>query len=232
MALLKWMHLRRLVPLTELLAGGAARPAPPRAEPAPAAAPPAARAPRPPAGQRPRARQRPAAAAQRAAEPPAAQPPAPRGRAGPHRAPRQPSRGRRATRPAKRTRRPPFWRRSSAPSGSSTARSSRRPSASTLVDDRLVFAFNAGQQRTLAAQVAQGRGWLESLASKGGRAQGGRSPPSRGDTVPEPAAGPASGPPPVESQHELKMAALDDDVVQALLEVFPAEIRDIEKIDP
>ena len=51
------------------------------------------------------------------------------------------------------------------------------------------------------------------------------------DAVPEPAA--ESAPDPRgESQHELKLAALDDEVVQALLEVFPAEIRDIEKIDP
>ena len=47
----------------------------------------------------------------------------------------------------------------------------------------------------------------------------------------EPAADPAPDPR-AESQRELKMAALDDEVVQALLEVFPAEIRDIEKIDP
>ena len=51
------------------------------------------------------------------------------------------------------------------------------------------------------------------------------------DAAAEPAAEPAPDPR-AESQRELKMAALDDEVVQALLEVFPAEIRDIEKIDP
>ena len=31
---------------------------------------------------------------------------------------------------------------------------------------------------------------------------------------------------------ELRAEAMDDHVVQAMLEVFPAEIRDVEKIDP
>ena len=228
MALLKWMHLRRLVPLTELLAGGAARAAAP-ARPAPPAAPPAARAPRPPAGQRPPQRRRPAAAAQRAAEPPAAAPPPPpAGSALPPEASAQPAPPGEAAREAdpkaailaeiKRAKR--FFH------GTVVAQAQRID----LVDDRLVFKFTAGQ-RTLATQVTQGRGWLESLASK----VAGRKvtvAAEQGDAAPEPAAGPAPGPPPAESQHELKMAALDDEVVQALLEVFPAEIRDIEKIDP
>ena len=168
MALLKWMHLRRLVPLTELLAGGAAR-SEPSTRPAPAAAAPAAQPPRPPARPRqaaaaPRSappparpapppaksapRQASAAAcapvARQASPPPAKSAPSParparrppsRRRRPPSRLRRPPGRRRRATRPARgpprRTRRPRFWPRSSVPSGSSTARSSRRPSAST-----------------------------------------------------------------------------------------------------
>ena len=224
MALLKWMHLRRLVPLTELLAGGDARSAAP-ARPAPAAAPPAPRAPRPPAGQRPSPRRRPDAAAQRAAEPPAAAPPPPpAGSAPPPEASAQPAPPGEADPKAailaeiKRAKR--FFH------GTVVAQAQRID----LVDDRLVFKFTAGQ-RTLATQVTQGRGWLEDLASK----VAGRKvtvAAEQGDAAPEPAAGRAPGPPPAESQHELKMAALDDEVVQALLEVFPAEIRDIEKIDP
>ncbi len=98
-----------------------------------------------------------------------------------------------------------------------------------LVDDRLIFTFTAGQ-RTLAAQLSQGSGWLESLASK----VAGRKvtvAAAQEDAAAEPAAEPAPDAR-AESQHELKAAALDDEVVQALLEVFPAEIRDIEKIDP
>ena len=224
MALLKWMHLRRLVPLTELLAGGSAR-AEPSSRPAPAAAPPAARAPRAPAGQRAPVRQRPAAAAPRPAPPPAE--PAPPPAEPPPAASAQPPPAQDAAAEAdpkaailaeiKRAKR--FFH------GTVVAQAQRID----FVDDRLVFAFTAGQ-RTLAAQLTQGRGWIESLASK----VVGRKvtvAAEQDDAPAEPAADPAPDPR-AESQHELKMAALDDEVVQALLEVFPAEIRDIEKIDP
>ncbi len=203
MALLKWMHLRRLVPLTELLAGSSA-PAEAPAGPAPAAAPPAARVPRAPTLPRP------SAAAPRSAPPPAESAP-------PGNAPAKADPKAAILAEIKRAKR--FFH------GTVVAQAQRID----LVDDRLVFAFTAGQ-RTLAAQLAQGRGWLESLASK----VVGRKvtvAAEQEDAAPEPAA--ESAPDPRgESQHELKLAALDDEVVQALLEVFPAEIRDIEKIDP
>ena len=203
MALLKWMHLRRLVPLTELLAGSSA-PAEAPAGPAPGAAPPAARVPRAPT------RPRPPAAAPRSAPPTAES--APPGDATAEADPK-------AAILAEIKRAKRFFH------GTVVAQAQRID----LVDDRLVFAFTAGQ-RTLAAQLAQGRGWLESLASK----VVGRKvtvAAEQEDVAPEPAA--ESAPDPRgESQHELKLAALDDEVVQALLEVFPAEIRDIEKIDP
>ena len=203
MALLKWMHLRRLVPLTELLAGSSA-PAEAPAGPAPGAAPPAARVPRAPT------RPRPPAAAPRSAPPTAES--APPGDATAEVDPK-------AAILAEIKRAKRFFH------GTVVAQAQRID----LVDDRLVFAFTAGQ-RTLAAQLAQGRGWLESLASK----VVGRKvtvAAEQEDVAPEPAA--ESAPDPRgESQHELKLAALDDEVVQALLEVFPAEIRDIEKIDP
>ena len=214
MALLKWMHLRRLVPLTELLTGAAAR-SEPSTRPAPAAAAPAARPPRPPA------RPRQAAKAPRSAPPPAEPAPPPAESAPPGEAAGE--------RPAeadpkaailaeiKRSKR--FFH------GTVVAQAQRID----LVDDRLVFAFTASQ-RTLAAQLTQGRGWIESLASK----VVGRKvtvAAEQDDAAAEPAADPAPDPR-AESQRELKMAALDDEVVQALLEVFPAEIRDIEKIDP
>ena len=203
MALLKWMHLRRLVPLTELLAGSSA-PAEAPAGPAPGAAPPAARVPGAPT------RPRPPAAAPRSAPPPAES--APPGDATAEADPK-------AAILAEIKRAKRFFH------GTVVAQAQRID----LVDDRLVFAFTAGQ-RTLAAQLAQGRGWLESLASK----VVGRKvtvAAEQEDAAPEPAA--ESAPDPRgESQHELKLAALDDEVVQALLEVFPAEIRDIEKIDP
>ena len=271
MALLKWMHLRQLVPLTELLAGGAARAgapsrsaaaaparpgtAPSGAAPSGARAPRAAARPRPPAAApraaRPSAEQLPPAASARpapsAAPPPApsAQPAAPAGSS-----PAGPS-------PTASAQPPPAPAASARPAAAAAdAAAEADPKAAILAEikrakrffygtvvaqaqsidlagDRLVFKFTAGQ-RTLAAQVAQGRGWLEGLASKAA----GRKvtvAAEQTDAPPEPAAaapGPAPAPSPAESQRELKMAALDDEVVQALLEVFPAEIRDIEKIDP
>ncbi len=210
MALLKWMHLRRLVPLTELLAGGAAR-TEPSTRPAPAAAPPAAGPPRAPA------RPRQAAAAPRSAPPPAKPAPPPAESAPPDDAPAEADPKAAILAEIKRSKR--FFH------GTVVAQAQRID----LVDDRLVFAFTAGQ-RTLAAQLTQGQGWIESLASK----VVGRKvtvAAEQDDAAAEPAAEPAPDPR-AESQRELKMAALDDEVVQALLEVFPAEIRDIEKIDP
>ena len=226
MALLKWMHLRRLVPLTELLAGDSAR----------AAAPPKTATAAVPAA----ARRRPAPTSSRAADPaPTAPDPAP--------PPADPAPT--AADPAP----PPAASARSAPPGDETGEPDPKAAILAeikrtkrffygtvvaqaqridLVDDRLIFAFTAGQ-RTLATQVAQGRSWLESLASKvAGRRLSVAA--EQGDAAPEPgpAAAGASEVPPAASQRELKMAALDDDVVQALLEVFPAEIRDIEKIDP
>ena len=93
-----------------------------------------------------------------------------------------------------------------------------------------MFTFTAGQ-RTLATQLAQNRSWIESVASK----VVGRKvtvAAEQAEAEPAPAAAAPAPEPPGESQRELEMQALDDEVVQALLEVFPAEIRDIEKIDP
>ena len=220
MALLKWMHLRRLVPLTELLAGGSAR-AEPSTRPAPAAARPSRASTRPrqaaaaPSGPPP---SRPAPPPAESALPPAQPPPA----ASAQPSPAQDAAGEADPKAAilaeiKRAKR--FFH------GTVVAQAQRID----LVDDRLVFAFTAGQ-RTLAARLVKERGWLESLASK----VVGRKvtvAAEQDDAPAEPAAEPAPAPR-AESQHELKMAALDDEVVQALLEVFPAEIRDIEKIDP
>ncbi len=215
MALLKWMHLRRLVPLTELLAGGSAR-AEPSTRPAPAAARPS----RASAGPR-------QAAAAPSGPPPAKPTPPPSKPAPPAAASAQPAPPDDAPAEAdpkaailaeiKRAKR--FFH------GTIVAQAQRID----LVDDRLVFAFTAGQ-RTLTARLVKERGWLESLASK----VVGRKvtvAAEQDDAAADPAADPAPDPR-AESQHELKMAALDDEVVQALLEVFPAEIRDIEKIDP
>jgi hypothetical protein len=96
-----------------------------------------------------------------------------------------------------------------------------------LEGDKLVFAFAPGQ-RTLAAQLKQNRGWLEQLASKVvGRPivvateQGQHDPESRGGSKPaEPS-----------EQDRLREQAMSDPVVQSMLEVFPAKIGEIEKLE-
>ena len=92
-----------------------------------------------------------------------------------------------------------------------------------LEGDKLVFAFTPGQ-RTLASQLRQNRGWLEQMASRiVGRQivvtteQGDAEPPSE----------------PAESseQARLRERAMSDPVVQSMLEVFPAKVGDIEKLE-
>ena len=198
MALLKWIHLRRLVPLTELLAGGGALAEPP------------ARAPSRPPARRPPSRPPQAAAP----SPPAAEPPD-AGEAAPDAGEADPKAAILAE--IRRARR--FFH------GTVIAQARRID----LAGDRLVFAFTAGQ-RTLAAQLAQNRSWIESVASKVvGRKV---TVAAEQETEPGAAAAAPAPEPPGESQRELERQALDDEVVQALLEVFPAEIRDVEKIDP
>jgi DNA polymerase-3 subunit gamma/tau len=97
-----------------------------------------------------------------------------------------------------------------------------------LSSDRVTFTFSASQ-RALRDAVDQNRGWLELLAAQAaGRkiaivsTQNGVSPESPEDPAPvDPAA---------DKKAALRAEALADRGVQALLEVFPAEIRDIEEM--
>ena len=90
---------------------------------------------------------------------------------------------------------------------------------------RLTFTF-ARAHRTLGAQLEQSRSWLEQIATQiAGRkisvvaAQGNADP-----VPPQPGAEGAS------DRGTLKGKAMTDSVVKAMLEVFPAEIRDVEEI--
>jgi hypothetical protein len=86
-------------------------------------------------------------------------------------------------------------------------------------------------------QVEVKRGWLEAIAeSVAGRkvpvltAKGAAMDPD-GPKAAGPPAAPASPPTsPVPADADLKARALADGGVQAMLEVFPAEIRDVEEI--
>ena len=221
MALLKWMHLRKLVPLTELLAGGAARLERPAAAPAPRPVP----RPAPPARAAAVSREdaRPAAPPASASRPggqsapPASRAPGPESAvAAP--APAAEADGRAAIL-AEIKRRKKFFH------GTVVAQAQRID----LVGDRLTFRFTAAQ-RTLAAQIEQSRAWLEEMATE----VAGRKVTvvaERSGADPQPAAQPAPAAA-TEGTDDLRESVLGDQVVQAMLDVFGAEIRDVEKIEP
>jgi DNA polymerase-3 subunit gamma/tau len=93
--------------------------------------------------------------------------------------------------------------------------------------DRVAFTFSP-QQRTLRDVFEQNRGWLESTAQQlaGRRIVVESAQP--GATAPPSVA--AEAPAPTDKKSALKAQALADAGVKALLEVFPAEIRDVEEM--
>jgi hypothetical protein len=50
------------------------------------------------------------------------------------------------------------------------------------------------------------------------------------EAAPAPVAGPGEPPPPPDRKAELRQQALAEPGIQAMLEVFPAEIRDVEEM--
>jgi len=103
-------------------------------------------------------------------------------------------------------------------------------------DDQIVFTFSSNQ-RALRDQVAENKEWLESIAMQaGGRkrtvtaVQDGSAPDQPG---PEPRAASAESrapSPEATRKAALREQAMADKGVQAMLEVFPAEIRDVEEM--
>ena len=97
-----------------------------------------------------------------------------------------------------------------------------------IADDRVTFTF-LPTHRALREQFEQSRGWLESAAE---RVAGRRvmveavqaAPPP--DGAPAPAAAPAEG----AAGRDLKAEAMTSPAVQAMLDVFPAEISDVEEM--
>ena len=211
MALLRWIHMRKLVPLTQLL-GGVSDSQLPRPS-APAVVPPNVRkaAPLvPPVERRP-----PPEAVRRAAE---------------------------AVAPAALTREDTVL----AAVGTGEAgrdaflkeiRSSKTAFYNTVVaqaqriefgPERVTFAFLPAH-RLLREQVESNRAWLEQTAATiAGKklpivAAQADAPPVKADT----AAGPQRG----SSPPDLKTTAMSDSAVQAMLDVFPAEIENVEEIE-
>jgi DNA polymerase-3 subunit gamma/tau len=94
-----------------------------------------------------------------------------------------------------------------------------------IAGDRVTFTFSAGQ-RALRDQFEQNRTWLESTAQQAG---GRKIAVSAVQT--EAASAPAGGATPQEDKKaELRKQAMADAGVQAMLEVFPVEIRDVEEM--
>ena len=208
MSLLRWIHMRKLVPLTELLGGVQSGPAAPTGPRAVAAAP-----------------AKPVETFSRKA------------------APLVPPVERRAPPPELKTA-PPL-----PPKPVSVAASERRDAFlleirktkaafyNTVVaqaqkiefgPDRVTFSFLPAH-RMLREQVETSRPWLEQIAST---IAGKRMPvgAAQAEGVPEPvptAAGPAAPP----KAPDLKTTAMSDSAVQAMLDVFPAEIENVEEIE-
>jgi hypothetical protein len=93
--------------------------------------------------------------------------------------------------------------------------------------DRIVFTF-APLHRVLRGQLDQQKPWLETLASQlAGRRM---TVVSAEGTAEQPGAGGAAEQPPADRQAELKQQALADSGVQAMLDVFGGEIKEIEEM--
>jgi hypothetical protein len=99
-----------------------------------------------------------------------------------------------------------------------------------VADDRVTFSFSP-IQRALRDQFEQQRAWLESIAQQAtGRKLTVASVQT--DAAAPAAAGAADTATKAEEKKSALMAqALADAGVQTMLEIFPAEIRDVEKIE-
>jgi DNA polymerase-3 subunit gamma/tau len=206
MALLRWMHLRKLVPLTELLAGIGDRPA--------AGTRPTAVDPKSSVRVDPKSSVRLQAGHYVNVEPAARRPTTDDGR---------------STIDDRRSPREAFL---------DEIKRSKMFFYNTVVaqaqkidfgPDRVTFTF-LPTHRTLREQLEQNRPWLESLA---GTVSGRKMPVTAAQQdapaerpVAEPVAGAVAPAKPI----DLKAAAMTDAAVQAMLDVFPAEIEDVEEI--
>jgi len=223
MALLRWIHMRKLVPLQELLGGADVR------KPGPAAPPP----------------ERPQHVLQGyGAQPRSAAPVVP------------PVERRTATakiagseRPSGGSTKPAFAEAAAAPAEPANAddqrlaflteiRKSKVMFYNTVVaqaqkiefgGDRVTFAF-LPTHRILREQVEQQKSWLEQIAAG---VAGHRMTVGVAQTEPsaEPASQESSSAPAPSKPADLKSAAMGDTAVQAMLDVFPAEIENVEEIE-
>src|SRR4051812_42393762 len=234
MALLRWIHLRKLVPLADLIkqveggssAAPASRPAPPK--------PPAASMPAPARTETVKAVEAKRAAAPAkapAAAAPAKAPAASAPDGAPHLAAVDPGVLKETFLGEVRKAKKFFY-------GTVVAQAQKIE----FEGDKVVFTFTP-QHRALRAQLEQNRPWLESAASQlsgkkmsvvaaEGPASAGSppSPPAEGGgfgATPSPEGAGSVGP---DRKDELKQRAMADTGVQTMLDVFAAEIKDVEEM--
>jgi hypothetical protein len=100
-----------------------------------------------------------------------------------------------------------------------------------VTDDRVTFTF-LPTHKALRDQFEQSRAWLEAAAERvAGRkvtvsaAQADLAPDAAAASAPA-----ASTEAKADAKRDLKAAALESSAVQAMLDVFPAEIRDVEEM--
>jgi hypothetical protein len=99
-----------------------------------------------------------------------------------------------------------------------------------LSGDQITFSFSP-PQKFLHEQVVQGKAWLESLAQQAtGRRFTVASVHAAGAAASTSAAAPADKPGAADRKSALREQALADPGVQAMLEIFPADIRDVEEM--
>src|SRR5438067_3071821 len=198
MALLRWIYLRKLVSIEDLIAGAGSATAAPRLEQTPLAE------------QAPRAERAPRASPSWSPSPPAT-------RAGTELA--RPGNLKDAVLNEIRKQKASFY--------SMVVAQAR---TIELNDDRIVFTFSPSQ-KWLAAQVGQTCAWLESIAQQASGRKfavtgvvADAAPPS------SEAARTSAATETKDKKSALRDQALADAGVQAMLEVFPAEIRDVEEM--
>ena len=112
--------------------------------------------------------------------------------------------------------------------------SSQQAQKIEVTSERVAFTFSPAQ-RAIRDMFEQSRTWLESLAQQvTGRKIAVVSLQTEQASPTTPAGEPAavSEPPKADKKTALREQALADAGVQALLEVFPAEIRDVEEMEP
>ncbi len=203
MALLRWIYLRNLTPIEDLIAGagapspGSSRPLPQSAPPRPAAAPSAGARPQPAVASTAAARVQPG-----------------EGPAGSARLPPAAGNIKDAFLAEIRKAKVVFYNMVVA-----------QAQKIDVANDRVTFTFTPNQ-RALRDQVEQQKSWLESIAQQ---ATGRKI--AIASAMSEPASAPAAGSQPAaDKKTALRDKALADPAVQTMLEVFPADIRDVEEM--